>query len=620
MISGTFRGITEEELKHCGNINERYFKTIDKIYTENKKTFPKDIIAYFTDLIPYNVFIRKYKELYPDLIIDEFNRFMHTDKIKPEMFSVNQKESFKKFNVIPVQIYEDRIIYATTNNEGLDREIASPVNGQKQKLKDSQAFQSFLATTNTTLRANSKQPKLVRLSNKLFSDCLNYCLGEPLITIDDMIFTDEQQLDIIFITAIIKKASDIYINPLPTNDGFAVSFSIFGDTVPHRTYKKTKEQMQSILQTVIKLAKSNFDNMTFNANPVVDLRIPDLGKQNDTYYGRLNGIAQKDSMSTYNLSYVIRVCKVESAAIRYEDLRLTQSVKDELRTASQYVSGIVLISGATGSGKSTTTYSLLDDMNTTRATDRREEISAPVEAQIPGMSQLSIEALPGSESAFQLMVQAETRRNAQVIFVGETNNRDVIRSVVDMALQGKFLLSTIHIDGIPAIFDRVLGMVNGDQDTYRQFIEQIRTVMHQTMVKKVCKHCCKEVPFNELPELQRKVLSAFDYTEDTVTMLGHDPYCEHCEGRGFLLDEFVIVSSILTISEEMKDKLRDMNTGMRIVVENELFSTGKHEIFDGLKYLRQKDICLEHLWTKLNLGLLRKELVIMNSKEKKESI
>jgi len=206
------------------------------------------------------------------------------------------------------------------------------------------------------------------------------------------------------------------------------------------------------------------------------------------------------------------------------DLRELGFPEDALKVFMQGVHspyGIVLVTGPTGSGKTTTLYSALSTLNTDdRNIHTAEE---PVEYNIEGLTQTQIDFSMGYDFASAL--RAILRQDPNIIMVGEIRDMETASIAIKAALTGHLVFSTIHTNDAPSTVNRLIDI------GIKPFLvaSAVRTIMAQRLVRKICKHC--KIPHKYTDD---------EYVEagvDPVEMAGHQVYigkgCNKCGGSGY---------------------------------------------------------------------------------------
>ncbi|NOQ21706.1 MAG: type II secretion system protein GspE [Candidatus Aegiribacteria sp.] len=206
------------------------------------------------------------------------------------------------------------------------------------------------------------------------------------------------------------------------------------------------------------------------------------------------------------------------------DLRELGFPEDALKIFLQGVSspyGIVLVTGPTGSGKTTTLYSALSSLNTEKVNIHTAE--EPVEYNIEGLSQSQIDFSKGYDFASAL--RAILRQDPNIIMVGEIRDLETATIAIKAALTGHLVFSTIHTNDAPSTVNRLIDI------GIKPFLvaSAVRTIMAQRLVRKICKHCKNPHEYSDDEYRAAGV--------DPAEMVGHTTYkgkgCSKCSGSGY---------------------------------------------------------------------------------------
>ncbi len=206
------------------------------------------------------------------------------------------------------------------------------------------------------------------------------------------------------------------------------------------------------------------------------------------------------------------------------DLRQLGFPEDALKIFLQGVDspyGIVLVTGPTGSGKTTTLYSALSALNTDKVNIHTAE--EPVEYNIEGLSQTQIDFSKGYDFASAL--RAILRQDPNIIMVGEIRDLETASIAIKAALTGHLVFSTIHTNDAPSTVNRLIDI------GIKPFLvaSAVRTIMAQRLVRKICKHCKRP---HEYTDEEFKAAGV-----DPAEMAGHITYkgkgCSKCSGSGY---------------------------------------------------------------------------------------
>jgi type IV pilus assembly protein PilB len=266
------------------------------------------------------------------------------------------------------------------------------------------------------------------------------------------------------------RASDIHIQP--SRDGVAIRFRVFG--VMQEPWKTlSKEHSQSLLLAVKKETRLQIGvsgrpqdaRCTVDGLPI-DLRVNLL----PTHFGERIVLRLLDSSREFGI----------------ENLGIPDATLEALLAALNHRNGVVLISGPTGSGKTTTLYSLLC------AVDRKAKnvvtLEDPVEYTIEGISQVQVD----QKVSFAGALRAVLRQDPDVILVGEIRDEETAALAFKAAATGHLVLSTVHANGAVEVVNRLLNL-GVDRDTIR---DNLRFSAAQRLVPKLC-NACKQVAPSE---------------------------------------------------------------------------------------------------------------------------
>ena len=363
--------------------------------------------------------------------------------------------------------------------------------------------------------------------------------------------------------AIDMKASDIHIEPTLSN--YIVRYRMDG------MLKKVFDIPQKVETQVITrfkvLARMN----------IAEHRRPQDGtftmKYDDKAYDfRLNTlpVGLKEKMVIRILAPAITLGQGDNKLV------LTGSTEDDIARIERIISapnGILLASGPTGSGKTTTLYSLIKTLN--KEDVNITTIEDPIEIKIEGVNQSQINEKAGI--TFVSCLRAILRQDPDIILVGEIRDVDTLNTAISAALTGHLVLSTVHTNSAPATITRLIEMGAKDYLISSTLIG----VIAQRLVRKLCPHCKK--PVNPTYDDAIKVISNLDEVDKFMQMTIYEPKgCDFCDYTGY--KGRIGVYEILTVDREMK----------------KLIAQGAHDIqieevavAGGMKTLYQS--CLNHI-------------------------
>ena len=326
-------------------------------------------------------------------------------------------------------------------------------------------------------------------------------------------------IDLILRNAIITRASDIHIEATEKNcivrdrvDGMLVQSFIFD------------KDIFSPLSSRMKLL-SNLD--------IAEKRKPQDGRFSHNVADREFDFRVSTLPTLFGESIVLRILDKTKVMIRLEDAGMSQRNYSLFSEAIKAPYGIVLVTGPTGSGKTTTLYGALNSIRDIR--DKIITVEDPVEYQMGGIQQVNVNRKAGLSFADAL--RSILRQDPDKIMIGEIRDTETLRIAIQAALTGHLVLSTLHTNDAISAVTRILDMgiesylVSG----------ALVAIQAQRLVRKICPHC--KVPTTISPKILEELS---DYTTEGATYYKGEG-CKECQHTGYIGRE--MISEVFPISE-----------------------------------------------------------------------
>ena len=273
---------------------------------------------------------------------------------------------------------------------------------------------------------------------------------------------------------------------------------------------------------------------------IAERRLPQDGRITTRVNGREMDVRVSTLPGVHGESIVMRLLPKDRKELSLQTLGLEQDHMDLVGALMQESNGIVLVTGPTGSGKSTTLYAALQEA--TDGTRKILTVEDPVEYQLPGITQVQAHAEIGY--TFAKALRAFLRQDPDVIMVGEIRDLETAQIAIQSALTGHLVLSTLHTNDSLSAFTRLIDM------GVEPFLvaAPIKAVQAQRLVRKVCKHCAKpgHVPDSIAEEFIRLKR---DFSPTWVESVG----CALCNNTGY--SGRMGVYEIVPISTELHDMI-----------------------------------------------------------------
>lgn len=329
----------------------------------------------------------------------------------------------------------------------------------------------------------------------------------------------------ILVDAIKKGASDIHFDPTPTI--LNVRIRIDGELVE---YAKVPESVKKNMTTRIKI---------ISGMNITESRLPQDGAIKTTISGMDVDMRVSSLPIVDGEKIVIRILDYSKSLDGLESLGFTDDNYAKISKAISTPNGIILVAGATGTGKSTTVYAILQKLNTVNR--NIITVEDPVEMQLDGINQVQVMSDIGL--TFAATLRSILRQDPDTIMIGEIRDNETARIAVRASITGHLVLSTIHTNNSLTTIERLL-----DMDVERYLLGSALTaVISQRLTKKLCPKCRKARKTNEYERTVFKKVLGLD-VESIYSPCG----CEHCingyRGR-------IAIHEVLTINQDMKDAI-----------------------------------------------------------------
>ncbi|MFW1925934.1 GspE/PulE family protein [Acinetobacter ursingii] len=303
-------------------------------------------------------------------------------------------------------------------------------------------------------------------------------------------------------------ASDIHLEP--RKDTGKVRFRI--DGVLHTIYNMPANTLTAVIARIKILGRLN----------VAEKRKPQDGRlKTRTPKGQETELRLSTLPTAFGEKMVMRIFDPEVLVRSFQQLGFEGRLLNDWNTLTQHSHGIILVTGPTGSGKTTTLYSSLKQLATEQVNVCT--IEDPIEMLEPSFNQMQVN--PGIELGFADGVRALMRQDPDIIMVGEVRDQDTANMAIQAALTGHLVLSTLHTNDAPSSLTRLhdLGV--------QPFLTAatILGVLAQRLVRKLCPHCKVQTEINE----QEWEHLTFDYIMDMPETVYCAVGCEACRNTGY---------------------------------------------------------------------------------------
>ena len=366
-------------------------------------------------------------------------------------------------------------------------------------------------------------------------------------------------VDTTIYSAIQRRASDIHIET--QDDAVYVKYRIDGVLQP--AMRPIDKRFHSTIVSRIKVM-AELD--------IAEKRVPQDGRFKLRLPGKTIDFRVSVMPSAHGEDVVIRILDKESISEQFRELRLDilGFPEDELRRFRKYIAepyGMVLVTGPTGSGKTTTLYGALSEIKSIE--DKIVTIEDPVEYQLKGITQIPINEKKGL--TFARGLRSILRHDPDKIMVGEIRDPETAQIAIQSALTGHLVFTTVHANNVLDVLGRFLNM---GVEPY-QFISALNCVLAQRLVRKICIHCKRpaKVTRAQLDE------SALDPSLEHSGLFYEGAGCMECGGTGF--KGRIAICELLDLS----DSIRELILARRPTTEIK-----KAARDEGMRFLRESAV------------------------------
>ena len=386
-----------------------------------------------------------------------------------------------------------------------------------------------------------------------------------------------QIISIIMAGAVKMKASDIHFEP--SEDEVRMRFRI--DGVLQDIGKFPMDTYHFILSRIKMMGK-----MKINIRDIAQDGHFSVEMENGKINVRTNIIP-----GNHGESIVMRILSQADIMLALEDLGLRGLAYERVQKEIEKPHGMILTTGPTGSGKTTTLYALINKLNTPGV--KIITIEDPIEYEVKNISQTQVEK--DRSYTFANGLRAIVRQDPDVILVGEIRDDETADISVNAALTGHLVLSTLHTNNAPASIPRFIEL--GIKPTL--IAPSVNAFVAQRLVRKLCPHCKEEyVPARETIDSIKKILSIISpkaklTIPKTVEKLYRPVGCDKCHGLGF--KGRIGIFEVLTITEPVEKLILEMGSEREITqaaLEDGMITMAQDGILKAIEGLTS----MEEVW------------------------
>jgi len=439
---------------------------------------------------------------------------LETTSFAPQALSLIPKAVVERFSLIPF-LYDEK-------TRSLSIAMSNPV--------DLEALQFVTQKTGLTIKSfAASQEEVEKAISEQYSQEIVGEVGEALAETEDYKKTrtvDSKQIgeiikeapiakivSTILEYAVTSRASDVHIEP--QEDRVRVRYRI--DGILYDKLSLPKNVQDAVVSRIKILSEMKID----------EHRLPQDGRFNFKVSDEEVDLRISVLPTSHGEKILMRLLRKTGGIPTLDDLGLNGSSLRNLETAVLRPHGIILVCGPTGSGKTTTLYSILSKLNTTRVNIM--SLEDPIEYQLPGVNQVAVN--PAVGLTFATGLRAFLRQDPNIILVGEIRDKETNELALQSALTGHLVFSTLHTSNASGALPRLLDL--GAENFL--LASTINAIVGQRIVRRICDNCKEEyVPLSQILDEIRNTLGKIFPSPKIEIKLSRGRGCDQCGKSGYL--------------------------------------------------------------------------------------
>ena len=460
---------------------------------------------------------------------------LREQRIDPELFRSIPAELMFRFNFVPIESRENSLVIAVADPaQVLLSDELSLLIGKKLVLNVATPSQ-----ISDLLKRTEQSQRVLEQATEAFT--LQVVEGEEdedtisadRLTSESGVSPVVRLVDTIIFTALERRASDIHIEARDIE--VVVKYRIDG-VLQYAMTPIAKEWHSTILSRI--KVMSDLD--------IAERRVPQDGRFRVRYKSRSVDFRVSIMPSINGEDAVLRVLDKETLSEKFHNLTLDVVGFDseDLRKLRRYIRepyGMVLVTGPTGSGKTTTLYAAINEIKSDE--DKIITIEDPVEYQVRGITQIPVNEKKGL--TFARGLRSILRHDPDKIMVGEIRDEETAQIAIQSALTGHLVFTTVHANNVTDVIGRFINM---GVEPYN-FVSALNCILAQRLVRVVCEHCKKMAK----PTVEEMKASALDPALWSQVLLANGAGCLECAGSGY--HGRAAISELLDLTDNIREMI-----------------------------------------------------------------
>ncbi|HLK03011.1 MAG TPA: GspE/PulE family protein [Candidatus Acidoferrum sp.] len=499
---------------------------------------------------------------------------LREQRIDPELFRTIQADLMFRYNFVPLEVHNNvlSIAVAEPSQVALTDELQLLL-GKKLSIKVATARQigDLLKRTEQSQRVLEQATEAFTLQSGKTDENADETLSGDRVTRDTTASPIVKLVETVIFTALERRASDIHIE---ARDGeVAVKYRIDG-VLQHAMTPISKDWHSPVISRIKVL--SDLD--------IAERRVPQDGRFRVKYKGRFIDLRVSIMPASHGEDAVLRVLDKETLSEKFQSLSLdvVGFSADEMRRFRRYIRepyGMVLVTGPTGSGKTTTLYAAINEIKTDE--DKIITIEDPVEYQLRGITQIPVNEKKGL--TFARGLRSILRHDPDKIMVGEIRDQETAQIAIQSALTGHLVFTTVHANNVTDVIGRFINM---GVEPYN-FVSALNCILAQRLVRVICSNC-KQLKKLSPDEIREAGLKPEEWVNASFA---EGAGCLECSGTGY--HGRTAICELLDLTDRIREMIIDRRPTSEIkrIARDEgmitLRESGLNKIKQGLTTLRE---------------------------------
>ena len=478
-------------------------------------------------------FARKLADRYRFSFID-----LREQRIDAELFRTIPADLMFRYNFVPLELQNNILSIAAADPGQVQMSDELPLLlGKKLLIRVATARQigDLLKRTEQSQRVLEQATEAFTLQTSKQEEEGDETISGDRLTRDSTASPVVRLVETIIFTALERRASDIHIEARDSE--VAVKYRIDG-VLQHAMQPIAKEWHSTVLSRIKVLSELD----------IAERRVPQDGRFRVKYKGRFIDLRVSIMPASHGEDAVLRVLDKETLSEKFQSLTLdvVGFSGEETRRFRRYIRepyGMVLVTGPTGSGKTTTLYAAINEIKTDE--DKIVTIEDPVEYQLRGITQIPVNEKKGL--TFARGLRSILRHDPDKIMVGEIRDQETAQIAIQSALTGHLVFTTVHANNVTDVIGRFINM---GVEPYN-FVSALNCIMAQRLVRVICTNCKKPKRYSP-EELKEAGLDPVAWGNVTFA---EGAGCLECSGTGY--HGRTAICELLDLTDRIREMIVD---------------------------------------------------------------